>query len=167
MISSESVEKACSEVGDYTDDFMVSEFDRFFRVQPAVCEFIVELTHESGHKIQELTLFLSYMIFKAIEIERTGVVDVIKPEGIEAAYRETESWMTQVSQAEGDELQTAIAASLQRDTEPHLLQYIVSELNEPMEDGAELTDEEKGEVFFLLKTIISSLNDQRRIIEIN
>jgi hypothetical protein len=167
MVTSESVEKACSEVGDYTDDFMVSEFDRFFRAQPAVCEFIVELTHESGHKIQELTLFLSYMIFKAIEIERTGVVDVIRPEGIEAAYRETESWMTQVSQAEGDELQSAIAASLQRDTEPHLLQYIVSELNEPMEDGAELTDEEKGEVFFLLKTIISSLNDQRRIIEIN
>ena len=64
-------------------------------------------------------------------------------------------------------MQSAIATSLQRDTEPHLLQYIVSELNEPMEDGAELTDEEKGEVFFLLKTIISSLNDQRRIIEIN
>jgi len=167
MISSESVEKACSEVGDYTDDYMVSEFDRFFRAQPAVCEFIVELTHDSGHKIQELTLFLSYMIFKALEIERTGTVDVIKPEDIEAAYRETESWMTQVSQAEGDELQSAIAVSLQRDTEPHLLQYIVSELNEPMEDGAELNDEEKGEVFFLLKTIISSLNDQRRIIEIN
>jgi hypothetical protein len=167
MISGESVEKACSEVGDYTDDYMVSEFDRFFRAQPAVCEFIVELTHESGHKIQELTLFLSYMIFKAMEIERTGTVDVIKPEDIEAAYRETESWMTQVSQAEGDELQSAIASSLQRDTEPHLLQYIVSELNEPMEDGAELTDEEKGEVFFLLKTVISSLDGQRRIIEIN
>jgi hypothetical protein len=167
MITSESVEKACSEVGDYTDENMVSEFDRFFRAQPAVCEFIVELTHESGHKIQELALFLSYMIFKALEIERTGEIDVIKPENIEAAYRDTESWMTQVSEAEGDELQSAITASLQRDTEPHLLQYIVSELNEPMEDGAELTDEEKGEVFFLLKTIISSLNDQRRIIEIN
>ncbi len=167
MITSESVEKACSEVGDYTDENMVSEFDRFFRAQPAVCEFIVELTHESGHKIQELALFLSYMIFKALEIERTGEIDVIKPENIEAAYRDTESWMTQVSEAQGDELQSAITASLQRDTEPHLLQYIVSELNEPMEDGAELTDEEKGEVFFLLKTIISSLNDQRRIIEIN
>ena len=167
MITSESVEKACSEVGEYSDDHMVNEFDRFFHAQPAVCEFIVELTHDSGHKIQELTLFLSYMIFKALEIERTGAVNVINPEDIEAAYRETESWMTQVSQAEGNELQSAIAASLQRDTEPHLLQYIVSELNEPMEDGAELTDEEKGEVFFLLKTIISSLNDQRRIIEIN
>ena len=49
-------------------------------------------------------------------------------------------------EAEGDELQSAIAASLQRDTEPHLLQYIVSELNEPMEDGAEMTDEEKDRV---------------------
>src|SRR6476646_166529 len=104
MITSASVEKACSQVGDYTDENMVSEFDRFFRAQPAVCEFIVELTHESGQKIQELALFLSYMVFKALEIERAGEIDGIKPENIEAAYRDTESWMTQVSEAEGDEL---------------------------------------------------------------
>ena len=138
-----------------------------FRAQPAVCEFIVELTHESGQKIQELALFLSYMIFKALEIERTGEIDLVKPENIEAAYRDTESWMAQVSEAEGDEFQSTIAASLQRDTEPHLLQYIVSELNEPMDDGAELADAEKRRGVFLLKTIIASLNDQRRIIEIN
>jgi len=48
------------------------------------------------------------------------------------------------------------------------LQYVISELNEPMEDGAELDDEEKGEVFFVLKTVISSLRSEpkRRIIEI-
>ena len=61
MIGEEMVEKACSEVGDYSDEQMVNEFDRFFREQPAICDFIVELTHESGQKIQELSLFLSYM----------------------------------------------------------------------------------------------------------
>jgi hypothetical protein len=64
--------------------------------------------------------------------------------------------MSDVSEAEGVALEQAIVRSLQRDTEPHLLQYVISELNEPMEDGAELNDEEKGEVFFVLKTVISS-----------
>ena len=169
MITGESVEKACSEVGDYTDEQMVAEFDRFFRAQPAICDFIVELTQDSGQQIQELSLFLSYMVFKTMEVGQAGSTDAVKPEEIESAYRDTESWMAHVSEVDGSELQSAIAASLQRDTEPYLLQYIISELNEPLEDGAELNDEEKGEVFFVLKTVISSLGSEPkgRIIEVD
>ena len=168
MITGDSVEKACSEVGEYSDEKMIGEFDRFFRAQPAVCDFIVELTHESGHKIQELSLFLSYMVFKAMEMSQTDAVSAVTPDAIETAYRESESWIERVSQAEGVELQSAIAASLEKDTEPYLLQYVISELNEPLEDGSELNDEEKGEVFFVLKTVISSLREEKgRIIEIN
>jgi hypothetical protein len=86
MITGESVEKACSEVGEYTDEHMVDEFDRFFRAQPAICEFIVDVTHESGNKIQELSLFLSYMIFKSVEIDRSESVAAVQPEDIEAAF---------------------------------------------------------------------------------
>ena len=71
-------------------------------------------------------------------------------------------------QAKSAELRSTIAASLNQDTEPFLLQYVISELNEPMEDGVELNDEEKGEVFFVLKTIIASVGQPRRtIIEID
>ncbi|PYS55671.1 MAG: hypothetical protein DMG13_02890, partial [Acidobacteria bacterium] len=136
---------------------MVGEFDNFFRQQPAVCEFVVELTQESGQKIQELSLFLSYMVFKAATIGETDTVNRVTPEAIELAYHESESWIDRISQADGAELQPAIAASLQADTEPFLLQYVISELNEPLEDGSELNDEQKGEIFFVLKTVISSL----------
>src|SRR5438132_13324991 len=118
MVNGESVEKACSEVGEYTDEQMVNEFDRFFRAQPAICDFIVELTHESGQKIQELSLFLSYMIFKSTEGEESTSRDAVKPEDIETAYRDTETWMARISETEGVQLQSAIAASLQKDTEP-------------------------------------------------
>ena len=102
-------------------------------------------------------------------VAETASSNVVKPEEIEAAYRATESWMASVSQADGAELQSAIASSLQQDTEPYLLQYVISELNEPMEDGEDLNDEEKGEVFFVLKTVIASLagEPKRRIIEID
>jgi hypothetical protein len=168
MITGGSVEKACSEVGEFSDEKMVEEFDRFFRSQPAICDFVVELTHESGQKVQELSLFLAYMVFRAIETETPGAVTKVTPEIIEAGYHETESWMEHISESEGTELQSAIAATLQRDAEPYLLQYVISELNEPMEDGTELDDEEKGEVFFVVKTVISSLQNQSRgrIIEI-
>jgi hypothetical protein len=160
MIKVDSVEKACSEVGEYSDEKMVDEFDRFFSAQPAICDFVVELTHESDIKVQELSLFLSYMIFKAIEADTADAVKKVTPEIIEAGYRNTESWIERLSEIGGTELQASIVSNLQKDDEPHLLQYVISELNEPMEDGSELNDEEKGEVFFVVKTVIESLKNQ-------
>lgn len=164
MITSESVEKACSQVGEYSDEMMAGEFERFFREQPAICDFVVELTHESGQRIQELSLFLSYMVFKALEIGGLDAVISVTRETIETAYRESESWIDRMSRAEGTELQSALAASFNTDTEPYLLQYVISELNQPLEDGSELDDNGKGEVFFVLKTVISSLSNKEKTI---
>jgi hypothetical protein len=160
MISSESVNQACAEVGEYTDEQLSLEFERFFREQPSICDFVVELTQESDPKIQELSLFLSYMIFKAVEIGEAGTITAITSEAIESAYRESEFWIERISQTEGQEIQGAVAESLQRDTEPYLLRYVISEISGPLEDGTELDDEEKGEVFFVLKTVISSFGSR-------
>ena len=112
---------------------------------------------------------MSRIIFKAVEMDTAGSVTKVSPETIEAGYRETESWMERLSQADATELHASIAASLQHDTEPYLLQYVISELNEPMDDGTELNEEEKGEVFFVAKTVIESLKSQSkgRIIEVD
>lgn len=165
MITSESVEKASSQVGEYSDEMMAGEFERFFREQPAICDFVVELTHERGQRIQELSLFLSYMVYKALEIGGPDAVISVTRETIETAYRDSGSWIDRMSQAEGAELQLELAASFNTDTEPHLLQYVISELNQPLEDGTELDEDGKGEVFFVLKTVIASLSNKEKTID--
>ena len=160
MITTESVNQACTEVGEYTDEQLSLEFERFFREQPSICDFVVELTQESDPKIQELALFLSYMIFKAVEIADPGAIKAVTTDAIESSYRESEFWIEQISQSEGQEIQGAVAESVQRDTEPCLLRYVISEISGPLEDGIELDDEEKGEVFFVLKTVISSFGSR-------
>jgi hypothetical protein len=150
MISSELVDQTCLEVDGYSEDRMMAEFDAFFKEQPSICDFITELTSESSLRIQELSLFLSYMVFKTVKMSQSGTLDTITSESIEAAYRESEGWIDRINQ-EGDR------AQIPEDPEPHLIQYVISELNQPLEDGKLLEDEEKGEVFFVLKTVISSL----------
>lgn len=150
MITSDLLDQACLEVNGYPDDRMMTEFDVFFKEQPSICDFITELTSESSMPIQELSLFLSYMVFKTVKMGQTEALNPVGPENIEAAYRESETWIDRLSQ-EGDR------AQIPADPEPHLIQYIISELNQPLEDGKLLEDEEKGEVFFVLKTVISSL----------
>ena len=150
MISSELVDQACSEVNEYSEDRMMSEFDSFFKEQPSICDFITELTSESSLQIQELSLFLSYMVFKAVKIGQPESLGAVTPENIESAYRESETWIDRINE-QGDQ------ADLPADPEPYLIQYVISELNQPLEDGKLLDDEEKGEVFFVLKTVIASL----------
>lgn len=150
MITSELVDQACSEVNEYTDDRMMKEFDAFFREQPSICEFITELTSESSMPIQELAMFLSYMVFKIVKTGQPDAVTPVSPERVESAYRESESWIDRINH-EGDR------AQIPADPEPYLIQYVISELNQPLENGKLLEDEEKGEVFFVLKTVISSL----------
>lgn len=158
MITSDIVEMACSEVGAYTDNKMMSEFDRFFEKQPNICDFVAELTNESTTEIQELSLFLSYMVFKAAEADAADAMDSpgelleVSAEQIESAFHESESWIDRIEQSpdkEGSGLEPD-------DTEPFLMQYVISELNQPLEDGSLLEDEQKGEVFFVLRTVISS-----------
>jgi hypothetical protein len=128
---------------------MMTEFDAFFKEQPSICDFVTELTGESSLRIQELSLFLSYMIFKTVKMGWPETLASVTPERIEAAYRESETWIDRINQDDH--------TSIPSEPEPHLVQYVISELNQPLEDGKPLEDEEKGEVFFVLKTVISSL----------
>ena len=155
MITNDIVEMACTEVGAFTDEQMLSEFDRFFQKQPGICEFVAELTDESSTEIQELSLFLSYMVFKAAEVaemDETGVLVEVSAERIESAFHESASWIERIEQSP-DKEGSGLAPD---DTEPFLVQYIISELNQPLENGTLLEDEQKGEVFFVLRTVISS-----------
>ena len=156
MITNDSLEKACSEVNEYSDEQMSAEFDRFFQEQPVICDFVVEATSESDPRIQELFLFLAYMIFKAVKFSQSEDVNAVTPEMIETAYRDSEYWIDQISQANDLQIEESPTRPMD-DAEPNLVQYIISELNEPFEDGLKLEDEQKGEVFFVLKTVISSL----------
>ncbi len=90
------------------------------------------------------------MVFKTVKMGQPDTLATITSESIEAAYRESETWIDRINQ-EGD------PAQIPADPEPHLIQYVISELNQPLENGKPLEDEEKGEVFFVLKTVISSL----------
>jgi hypothetical protein len=150
MIDSACLDQVCSEVDSYSDDRMLTEFNGFFREQPSLCEFITQLTSDSDAAIQELSLFLSYMVFKAVKRHQSEDILEVPQESIEAAYRECEEWIEKLSE-EGN------AARLPADSEPYLVQYVISELNHPLDNGAMLDEEEKGEVFFVLKTVISSL----------
>ena len=157
MITAEAVEQACNDVADFSEEQMASEFERFFRTQPELCDFVVELTGESEPRIQELALFLSYMVFKAVETGGT-TGPAITHSAIENAFKASEIWIERLNGLASGDLESSMVSSFEADAEPHLLHYILSEINDTTGQDSPLTDEEKGEVFFVLKTVITSLS---------
>ena len=159
MITTEAVEKACTEVGEYSEEQMAAEFERFFKAQPELCEFVAELTSESEPKVQELSMFLSYMVFKTVERERNTDLPSITQAMIETAFHNSENWIEKLNGPGAPDIEATILSSFEADNEPHLLQYVITEINQIMDDEAPLADEQKGEIFFILKTVISSLKE--------
>ncbi|HEX4997053.1 MAG TPA: hypothetical protein VFY29_02440 [Terriglobia bacterium] len=162
MVSSASVEQACAEVSDFTDERMMTEFERFFQEQPAICDFVVEATSSSRPKVREFSLFLSFMVFKAANIDGFPASNPVSEDAIDASCRECERWVEQIHAA--SESGAGVPGAVPREDEPHLVEYVISELNEPLEDG-HLEDDERGEVFFVLKTVIGSLAGRKHEIE--
>ena len=156
MITSDAVEQTCAEVGNYSEAEMASEFEVFFQAEPDVCDFVVELTAESGPRVQELSLFLSYMIFKNVRLNHGADLAPVTHEMIETAFRESERWIEELDRGRGGAAPEAILSSLEAETEPHLLQYIITEINRTAGEATDLTDEQKGEVFFVVKTVMST-----------
>src|SRR5262245_8205623 len=129
MVTNETVERACNEVSTFTEDQITAKFERFFKNQPNLCDFIVDLTNDNGQQIQELSLFLSYMVFKAVEADQPTAIGTVSQANIEAAFKQSEAWIEHINQAQSGEVGSSVISSLATDTEPHLLQYVISKLN--------------------------------------
>ena len=157
MITSDAVEQTCAEVGNYSEAEMTSEFEAFFKAEPDVCEFVAELTAEGSPRVQELSLFLSYMIFKTVRSNAGENFPSVTHEVIEAAFRDSEKWIEELDRTSSNHAHEKILSSLEAETEPYLLQYIITEINRTAGEGADFTDEQKGEVFFVVKTVMSTL----------
>ena len=159
MISRENIEATCLEVGNLTADEMAHEFERFFKAQPSIAEFVMQLTGDSGQKIQESSLFLSFMVVKIMQKASVAEVPVVQPAELDAAFHNSEGWIERMNDAEGGHNASSLVAEIiAAEDEPNLMGYVVGEINQAQQDGSDLEEEEKGEIFFVLRTVISSLS---------
>ena len=160
MIRRETIEKVTEDVAACSDETLEQEFEGFFASHSDVCQFVIDLTAESCQEVQELVLFLTFMVHKAV-VQEGGNMQPAPPETITADYRESEEWMERMSRIQESEIESL--SFTQVGEEPHLLGLVVSEIDDAVEDGMQLDEEEKGTIFLVMKTVITSLT--RRSVE--
>ena len=152
VIGPEVIERIRERVAEFPDDVLDGEFEAFFSKQPEICNFITDLTSESGQQARELALFLIYMVYKAVAEGRNEDPDRVDAQTITSACGESREWIETMNGLEGADIDRSSVSG--RDGQLHLLGFVIAEMNEA---GLELSEEEKGTILFALKTVISSL----------
>jgi hypothetical protein len=154
VIRKQSIEKIRSAVAECPDELLEREFDAFFVEQPEVCSFVMDVTSASTQTVRELSLFLSYVVYRVIR-DDLGLGVPVSPEGIESACRESQEWIQRLGSLDAEQFGAESASAV--GDELYLLGFVVSEVQAALEDGMTLADEEKGTIFFVLKTVIACM----------
>jgi len=160
-IPEEIVEKTWQEVAGFSPDRAKKEMIKVNNSQPDLLAFVTELTKEMDQEVKELGIYMFLVIYQMFH-KAHGKIKTISSGEIIKCYEHNESLMERLEGA--DEKFLDRIASVQISRQPYVMKYVADALMEgdEGEDALALTDEQKGFLFLLLKTVIDVL-DQKGI----
>ena len=151
------VEKTWQEVAGFTPDKAKREMTKIGNIQQDLLAFVTESSKEMSQEVRELAIYMFLVVYRMFQ-EGQRKIKKISSEEIIKCYEQNESFMERLEGA--DERFLDRIASLQTSKQPHVVNYVVDALMEEDEtEGAvTLTEEQKGFLYLLLKTVVDVLD---------
>jgi hypothetical protein len=153
------VEKTWQEVAGFSPDRAKKEMMKIGNSQPELLAFVTESSKEMGQEVRELAIYMFLVVYRMFH-KAHGKIKTISSEEIIECYEHNEGLMERLEGA--DEKFLDRIASVQTSRQPYVVKYVVDALMEEEEgkDALALTDEQKGFVYLLLKTVIDVLDQK-------
>jgi hypothetical protein len=151
------VEKTWQEVGGFSPDRGKKEMMKIGNNQPELLAFVTESSQEMGQEVRELAIYMFIVVYRMFE-KAYGKIKKISPEEIIECYEHNEGLMERLEGANEKFLDRI--ASVQTSREPYVVNYVADALMEDdeAEHAVALTEEQKGFLYLLLKTVIDVLD---------
>jgi len=125
--------------------------------QSDLLAFLMALTEDLDPEVRELAIYIAFVVYRIFEGSRIRIKKITSKEIIDC-YEYNEDLIGKLEGA--DEKFIDRIARIQISKQPHVMKYVVEALMEGSEDGDDvvLTDEDKGFLFLLLKTVVDLLD---------
>jgi len=152
------VEKTWQEVAGFSHAKAKKEMMKIGNIQPELLAFVTEEAKEMGQEVRELAIYMFLVVCRMFQ-EAHGKIKKISSEEIIECYEHNEGLMERLEGAHDKFLDRI--ASVQTSRQPYVVKYVVDALMEEEDEGEDavaLTDEQKGFLFLLLKTVIDLLD---------
>jgi len=157
MIPDEIVQATSKEVAAFRGPRARKEMGRLAKRQPELLPFVVVETEDLSPEAHELAIYLFFVVTRIFE--KGGTLSRISGTVILEQFQDNIDELERLAAAHDRFVEKAAAGQASR--QPHVMRYVVESL---METGGgpypvELTAEEVGTLFLVLKTVIDVLDD--------
>jgi hypothetical protein len=159
-IPEEIGEKTWQEVAGFSPGRANKEMMKIGNSQPELLAFVMESAKEMGQEVRELAIYMFLVVYRMFQ-EAHGKIKKISSEEIIECYEHNEGLMERLEGAHEKFLDRI--ASVQTSRQPYVVNYVVDALMEEDHEGEDtvaLTEEQKGFLFLLLKTVIDVLDQK-------
>ena len=156
MVSEESAEASCREVAGFSAEFAHKHMMRLARRQRELLTFVMTMT-EDLTEAQEIATYAFVVICRMFELGSGGRLPKAKAAKIAAAYERIHEELGRLLAA--DERFLERYALVSTGSEPFVMRYVTETRHEPDDPEAKLEDDEIGEVFICLKTVVDVLHE--------
>lgn len=150
------VEKTWQQVAEFTPERANKEIIAMSKNQPDLLAFLMAHTDDLQQEVKELAIYIAFVVYKMFLTSR-GKIPRISSKEIMARYNENTHFMESL-EGTHEKIIDRIA-SVQVSIQPYVMKYVLEALMEDAkEDGIDLTEEDIGSLFILLKTEIEVLD---------
>jgi hypothetical protein len=159
QIPEETVDDTWQDMSGYTEEEMFRQMGELGDDQPHLLAFISQFTQDLNEAAEGLTIYLFFVVYRMFRSTYGGDMPTVSPDEVIEAYEYNEKVLEGLENASGD-FWTATARE-EMASQPHVVRYVVEALFEAPEDDElkdELSEEEEGYIFLLLKTVIDALD---------
>ena len=158
IIPEDLVTKTWQEVSEFTDERAKTEITRVSKIQPNLLAFMVEFTQDLEPDVAELALYLFFNVYKMFQKSMRKPLKQVTHEIIVECYESNETLIKSLEKTHEKFVERI--ASVQLLDQPYVMKYAVEALFEDRQEieDVELTEEDTGYLFLLLKTVVDALN---------
>ena len=157
MLSEELVEKTWRRVAAFYPDIANREMTTMGKKQPELLAFLMAYTDDLGQEAKELAIYIAFVVYKMFSDSSGGKLRKITSKEIMAVYDENMHLIESIDGAQ-DKFIDRIAA-VQVSKQPYVMKYVLEALMEDVgENDIELTEEDIGSLYTILKTEIDVLD---------
>ena len=162
-ITEETVDRTWQSIAELSPDDAATQMMSFANAQPHLLGFVTVFLEELDDDARELGTYLLFVVYKMFENSSTTTVPMMEPTDIQTQHEANQEFLLAIDP--DDESSMEEMAYLESSKQPWVYRYVTEALLEeeddvPEEERVSLTEDEFGEIFLVLKTVIDVLDSK-------
>ncbi len=158
IISEDWVTETEQEISEFSQERAHREMTSLGNIQPNIVAFMVEFTQDLDPEVSALALFWFFNVYRMFQKCSRKPLKQVSHDTIVECYEYNEALIESLEGTHDRFVERV--ASVQLSGQPYVMRYVVESLFERGEEkeALELSEEDTGYLFLLLKTAVDALN---------